>query len=1165
MAENKGNHAVFYDSSRRRWPLLKRTAAFLAVIAALCAAVFLTSLVFLPAITPAIDSRVSQRHSPRTSVLHLPRRKRQLQRFALAGIRRDFQRAARGESKAAITSGGVAVKSPRIVGAFYAIWQESGLHSLRAQSGRINHLFPEWVHVSSDGLHLDLRDWNPDVIYHNREVEAIARQNGIALMPVINNAAGGTFSGERVKAILSDTASADRFISELKKWLLGNRYQGVNVDFELLSPDEYKLLPAFLSRLRGELAPSGLAVSLDIEPDNRHLDWKAASAACDFIILMCYDEHDSTSEPGPVASAEWHRSVLDRALLQIPPGKLVAGIGNYAYDWNEKTGRARSMTFQEAVQQSRDYHPDDKYTDIIDFDSRALNPTYNYADDDGVPHEVWMLDGITAANQYEISRRAGLRGSAVWLLGSEDPSIWTFLDRARPDAAPDVSLLRKISFPYGVEFIGDGDVLRIKTMPSVGERELDSDPSTGLFTDEKYLSYPSSFVINRTGYVKGKIALTFDDGPWEPYTSEILDVLKETRAPATFFVIGENLERHPDVVERIWNEGHEIGNHSYTHPDMGNVSETRAVMELSATERALQSILGRSTILFRPPYNADAEPTTEDEVLAVKTASRLGYITVGEYIDPQDWYLRMEGPAGRPVPRTAMDIAEKAMAGVRAGHGSTILFHDGGGDRSRTVEALRILIPMLRKEGYELVRVSDLIDSDREDIMPVSTAKDRFVIGVDRVVFEVTYGFRLFLRVAFIAAIVIGLLRLAIVIALAWRARREESGKAFPAGYRPAVSILVPAYNERAVICGTIAAILKSDFLPAEIIVVDDGSTDGTAEEVLSRYGNNPLVKVLRQPNKGKGAALNDAIAASSGEILVCLDADTQFLPDTISLLVRHFSDARVGAVAGNIRVGNTVNILTRWQAIEYSTNQNLDRRAYGLVNAVTVVPGAVGAWRKIAVVAAGGYSSDTLAEDMDLTWRLRAGGWLISNEPLARGFTEAPDTLGTLFRQRFRWTFGTLQCLWKHRRMTFREGWFGWFVLPSVWLFQVVFQLLSPIVDLMLVWSAAGVVQWLVFSSSAAQDWQPLWEALSSFYYVGIIYLIFALVDLAVAASAFYFEKEDYPLMWWVFPQRFAYRQIMYAIAIKSVFVALKGIYAGWGKIERKGTVNLSAGEGKR
>jgi len=356
---------------------------------------------------------------------------------------------------------------------------------------------------------------------------------------------------------------------------------------------------------------------------------------------------------------------------------------------------------------------------------------------------------------------------------------------------------------------------------------------------------------------------------------------------------------------------------------------------------------------------------------------------------------------------------------------------------------------------------------------------------------------------------------------------------------------------------GSEMCIRDSHYPDLEIVIVDDGSVDDTSGEVTRRFGDRPEVRLLRQNNGGKSSALNHGITIADGDIIVALDADTLFLPDTISKLVRRFEDPEVGAVAGNVKVGNRINPLTYWQAIEYITSQNLDRRAYAAINSVSVVPGAVGAWRRTAIVQAGGYTTDTMAEDMDLTWRIRRNGWQIETDSQAIGFTEAPDTFRMLFRQRFRWAFGTLQSLWKHRSAIGRYGWFGRVMLPSLWLFQIVYQVLSPVVDLQIVWTLGTVAQ-AVLRGRLTQDWQPLPAALTSLYLIAFMYAFFFVVELVGAAIAFKLDHEDGRMLMWLFWQRFLYRQLMYAVLIRSVKTAMSGMRTGWGKLERKGTVEL-------
>jgi len=269
--------------------------------------------------------------------------------------------------------------------------------------------------------------------------------------------------------------------------------------------------------------------------------------------------------------------------------------------------------------------------------------------------------------------------------------------------------------------------------------------------------------------------------------------------------------------------------------------------------------------------------------------------------------------------------------------------------------------------------------------------------------------------------------------------------------------------------------------------------------------------------------------------------------------LARRFADPALGAVAGNAKVGNRINLVTRWQALEYITSQNLDRRAFSSLNCITVVPGAVGAWRRGPLERAGGFSSDTLAEDQDLTLRVRRLGYEVGYEEDAVAWTEAPDTLRGLRRQRFRWSFGTLQCMWKHRGALFRprHGTLGFVAMPNVWVFQILFPLISPLMDLMFLWT---------FVAAALERLEhPAEYAVSNFQQVAFYYALFLAVDWAAAAFAFALEKrEQWSLLWWLFLQRFGYRQVMYTVMVRSMLSAARGALVGWGKLERKATVEV-------
>ena len=367
------------------------------------------------------------------------------------------------------------------------------------------------------------------------------------------------------------------------------------------------------------------------------------------------------------------------------------------------------------------------------------------------------------------------------------------------------------------------------------------------------------------------------------------------------------------------------------------------------------------------------------------------------------------------------------------------------------------------------------------------------------------------------------------------------------------VSVIVPAYNAARTLDATLASARAQTIADIEIIVVDDGSTDDTFAIASKAFDGNKKVVVHTKENGGKAEALNFGWRRAKCDIIIALDADTLFTPETISALAHRFADEKIGAVAGNAKVGNRLNIVTKWQALEYVTSQNFDRRAFASLNCITVVPGSVGAWRRSVLEEAGGFSSDTLAEDQDLTIQVRKLGYHIGYEEAAIGLTEAPDSLRSLAKQRFRWSYGTLQCMWKHKNALLnpRYGSFGFIAMPNVWIFQVFFPLISPIMDLMFVWTLiSALIGYLEHQQEYAHTPTNLNQVV--FYYA-----LFLAVDWAGAFAAFLMEKtEDKRLLVWLLIQRFGYRQVMYWVMVKSVWTAVRGAVVGWGKLERKATV---------
>ncbi|MEU9046353.1 bifunctional polysaccharide deacetylase/glycosyltransferase family 2 protein [Kitasatospora sp. NPDC048343] len=622
----------------------------------------------------------------------------------------------------------------------------------------------------------------------------------------------------------------------------------------------------------------------------------------------------------------------------------------------------------------------------------------------------------------------------------------------------------------------------------------------------------------------GTIVLTFDDGPDPTWTPQILDVLRRERVHATFFVVGTQAAAHPDLIRRIVSEGHQIGVHTFTHTDLGPAPDWRRSLELRETQLALAGSAGVTSSLLRPPYSSSPDALDDGEWDAVQQAGHAGYLTVLTTQDSEDW----RRPGTAQILKTLDDAA--------GGPGRIVLMHDSGGDRSQTVAALTALLPRLKDRGLHFATVSEAVGlSD-----PVHRAGTADRLQGTAFMWLLRGGDRTLAALGWLlwAAGAISVLRAVAVLAAARRHKRLRRRPWGPPVTEP-VSVIVPAYNESAGIEAALRSLLASDH-PVEVIVVDDGSTDGTADLVESL--DLPYTRVIRQENAGKPAALNTGIAAARAELLVMVDGDTVFEPDAVRHLVQPFADPSVGAVSGNAKVINRGGLLGRWQHIEYVVGFNLDRRLFDLAECMPTVPGAVGAFRRSALLAVGGVGEETLAEDTDLTMALCRAGWRVVYEERAKAWTEAPASLSALWRQRYRWCYGTLQAMWKHRGALVQGGQAGKLGrrgLLYLLMFQVLLPLLAPVVDVFALYGLAFLDPVRIVG---------LWAA-------------FLLVQMLMGAYAFRLDKERYGPLWSLPLQQFVYRQLMYLVVIQSVFTALAGSRLRWQRMQRYGTLRVPTG----
>lgn len=1114
---------VFYDEQRRRWRRLRWILEITALVLVVVLMVFTASVLHRMTL-PGELQQLSGRTGLRPFLNAQAKPHAALRRV---GLRRRVN---------AIGSETPPASYDPLRAAFYVSYDATSLASLQLHYKDIDVLIPDTLYSdSADGTltyqnDTKLADW-----MSSAGVE-------IPIMPLVQNTNGTSWKVAETVAMLANPDARQKLVTSLAAYVMSHNNLGLVADFEEIPPGSQKNFANFIGELAARLHGAGEKLMVALPAGDWDYDYAGIAKVSDAIIVMDYDQYSQDTESGPIAAQDWYVEHLQAILKVVPAQKVVAGVANYAYDWTEPTGKAKRQpatidTFQAAAVTSSESDAP------IDFDSDTLNPHFSYYDEHNQVHNVWMLDGVTAYNQLRAAERLGVQGTALWRLGSEDQSLWTIWDVTRPD---DAARARLDDVPYGfdLDMEGAGDIWNNITKPTPGSRSFDFDPSSNLITDEHYDVLPMPYRIYQVGAQRGKIALSFDDGPDTVNTPKILDILKEKHAPATFFVIGVEANKALDLLRREYNEGHEIGNHTYTHPEFTpSLPAAQIEFQLNLNERLLASTLGIKTQLFRPPYGIDHQPETADEVEMLPIPLSMGYMLVGAQIDPHDW-----GEVGGIAPPPAQTIVDRVMQQARSGVGNIVLMHDGGGDRSHTIAALPMIIDQLRAAGYELVPVSELVGETRAQVMPELNFRERLVARTDGLIFTLYEYLRDLIAFIFILGIFLVSLRALIIGLLALIEKLRPTPPEQP-GYAPTVTVLIPAYNEESVIVGTVRSALANDYSPLEVIVIDDGSTDLTGELLDRNFLADSRVRIIHQPNRGKPAALGHAFAEITSEVVVTMDADTHMEPDAVGHLVRHFANPRVGAVAGNVKVGNRDRWITRWQALEYVTSQNLEKRAFDLLNCIPVVPGALSAWRTDTVRAAGGFTADTVAEDTDLTITIRRAGWAILYDEDAIGWTEAPETAGQLVRQRFRWTFGTLQSFWKHRDTLgrWRYGTLGFVALPNIFLFQLLLPLFSPIIDLLFIGS---LVFWALGQFHGTKL-PPLWTTadveLSLLFFAG-----FMLIDLLTCVIAFALEKqEDWSLLWPVLVQRFYYRQMMYVVLFRAVMGAVKGRSVGWRGVE--------------
>ena len=740
---------------------------------------------------------------------------------------------------------------------FYVKDIEYSRASLESNIDSMGVLIPNWFTIKSDGSIIKKEQEN---------IDSLARENKVKLMPQVS-IQSEQFS--QVMNLVSDSTDRTKLVNQLYEQIDDADYDGVTIDFNGIESEHREDFTAFISELSTVFSENGLEVASVVTTDSETYDYKALSESADRIIVNLYGEHYDGTKAGPIASNEWTQKKLKE--LPVPQEKLIVNLASYGNDW--KIGKKdEPEEFQYHTRQDVMKFASENNIDI-QWDESSGNPYLRYKKD-SQEHIVWFLDGATFYNQLNIALDHGIKGVAISTLGYEEPSTWSILQNT-DQLDKYVKELKQIDIVLSIHNEGVGEIVNITSTTNTGLRKIELDEN-GLIQAETYEQYPVPHYIERYGKPTDKqIAISFDDGPDPKYTPKILDILSEKGVEANFFVLGKQAALYPDIVKRMYREGHEIGSHTFTHSNIMEDSPLTLQMELNSTQWIIQQITGHSTSLFRPPFTTDADYAF-DELENVDVFQNMGYTFVGSLIDSRDWESQ-----------STSEIVNKVMNNLDGGN--IILFHDSGGDRSATIEALPIIIDQLRENGYEFVTASELAGKTRSDFMqPVSTGTDLYMafykIANSIYIFLVT-----FIKWFFIISIGLGILRLLFLLFFSMKHNKKYKArtklrKRNP-DFKPFVSVIIPAYNEEKVIKNTIESILRSDYSNFEVVVVDDGSTDNTVNVVNQNYKQHPKVRLIKKPNGGKPSAINEGCSEANGEIIIIFDADTSIAENAFHCL----------------------------------------------------------------------------------------------------------------------------------------------------------------------------------------------------------------------------------------------------------------------------------------
>lgn len=1075
---------IFEDPSGNRW---KITLAVFAGIIILCTALILVfaGSIFFPPILPSIETNKLPTVLEKTSLLDklisdgYGNSRLQIDSKAFTKPAGELKQLANGKTYA--IAGYVNQNEP------------ASLTDFKNQSLQINLAFPNWYAIKDGTCRVD------EQISEN--VKTALAESNVRIVPHVSNYDMSAVYGSQMTKALKNKSTRDCMASALADRASLNGAEGILLDFIGLESADAKNYSAFISKLNELLHKNKKTLAITL-PFSDPTIMKELSAKSDLIVLA--------PQPGSISN---FGTKLADVMKALPPEKVLVTLNSGGMDEVKGAPPKRLERFSDIMALSK------RVGALPKMEPKTGLMEFYYLDEKRIEHKITFYNGASTWNEWWLTRQFPILGFAVKSLGNEDPSVWSFINDAD-------SLASSTAMVPALEDVGykdAGEVFRISSAPSEGALAIRTD-DRGFIADAQFTALPAGYVLERIGrpIPDKNIVITFDAGPDPKSTLRILDALDRLKISAVFFVVGKYGQENPGLLKEINARGHLLGNHTYSYSPVQNMSESRLRVELNTTQRIIEAQNIEQTVLFRPPFDPDRSLWNQDLVKAVFTATKLGYIIVDTSIDTKDW----QNPGADKIASTIENESAKPNNHI-------VLLHDRNTNADQTISALEQAVPSLRAKGFQFVSLDEAISVPVSALNPPRSVEQALPGLLPTLATSIRNNIWTFVYWLFAITLVISILRILMLSFFVIRSARRGHKRFRRVPANMFVSILVPAYNEEKTILKTINSIQRSHHKNFEALVINDGSTDQTARAVKEVEKTDKRFRLINKPNGGKSSALNLGLQTAKSDLVITIDADTLLFPETVTELLKSFADPSVDAVCGNVEVGNRNNLLTGFQSLEYVTSQNFDRRAFDELNCISVVPGATGAWRKHRLLALGGYANDTLTEDADITLRLLRDGGRIIYCATAKSQTEAPETIGALAKQRFRWSYGTFQCMRKHWGAFF-QGPLGWIALPNMFVFQILFPLLAPIGDVVLIL--------MLFRG----DVRPIL----------IGYIIFTIMDACGSILAFTLEKRPKREMWLVLIQRFFYRQFMYVTTFRSIFAILRGERYGWNKLKRLGTV---------